>query len=40
MPLAPLTLAWCEAPAAQSCVFMGPDATASHAWWLTWSADT
>lgn len=33
MPLAPQTLAWCEAPAAQSCVFTGEGA----AWWLSWS---
>lgn len=39
MPLAPLTLAWCEAPAAQSCVFTSPDATNNHAWWLTWSGE-
>lgn len=39
MPLAPQTLAWSEAPAPQSCVFMGPDASASHAWWLTWSPE-
>lgn len=37
MPLAPMTLAWCEQPVAQSCVFTGPDANASLAWWLTWS---
>lgn len=39
MPLAPLTLAWCEAPAGQSCVFTGPDSSGSHAWWLTWSGE-
>ena len=39
MPLAPLTLAWCEEPAAQSCVFTGPDASGSHAWWLSWSGE-
>lgn len=33
MPLAPLTLAWCEDPVAQSCLFTGE----GHAWWLTWS---
>lgn len=33
MPLAPLTLAWCEQPAAQSCVFTGE----GPAWWLSWS---
>jgi environmental stress-induced protein Ves len=33
MPMAPLTLAWCENPVAQSCVFTGE----GNAWWLTWS---
>lgn len=40
MPLAPQTLAWCEAPAAQSCVFTGldgADGLAAQAWWLCWS---
>jgi hypothetical protein len=37
MPLAPQTLAWCEAPAPQSCLFTGPDGSHSGAWWLTWS---
>jgi hypothetical protein len=32
MPVAPRTLAWCEAPAAQSCLFTGEGA----AWWLSW----
>lgn len=38
VPVAPHTLAWCEAPAAQSCVFDDGD---SHgpAWWLLWSAE-
>jgi hypothetical protein len=35
MPMAPLTLAWCESPVAQSCVFTGE----GEAWWLTWSAE-
>ncbi len=34
MPLAPLTLAWAETPAPQSCVFTGE----GEAWWLYWSA--
>jgi len=33
MPLRPLSLAWCETPAAQSCVFSGEGA----AWWMSWS---
>lgn len=37
MPLAPLTLAWCETPVAQSCIFTGADASGGQAWWLTWS---
>lgn len=37
MPLAPHTLAWCEAPARQSCLFTAPDDR--QAWWLTWSED-
>lgn len=32
MPVAPLTLAWCESPAAQSCLFTGE----GPAWWLSW----
>lgn len=32
MPLAPLSLAWCEEPASQSCVFTGEGA----AWWIEW----
>ncbi|MDT9001547.1 HutD family protein [Paucibacter sp. APW11] len=32
MPLRPLSLAWCEAPAAQSCIFEGEGA----AWWMEW----
>jgi len=31
--LRPLSLAWCETPAAQSCVFSGEGA----AWWMSWS---
>ena len=36
VPLAPHTLAWCEAPAAQSCVFDDGDQH-GPAWWLVWS---
>lgn len=32
MPLRPMSLAWCEAPAAQSCIFEGEGA----AWWMEW----
>lgn len=32
MPLRPLSLAWCEAPAVQSCDFVGEGA----AWWMQW----
>ncbi|MCV2365115.1 HutD family protein [Paucibacter sp. DJ1R-11] len=33
MPLRPLSLAWCESPARQSCIFDGEGA----AWWMAWS---
>jgi hypothetical protein len=33
MPIAPMTLAWCEEPALQSCVFTGDGAC----WWICWS---
>lgn len=36
VPLAPHTLAWCESPAAQSCVFDDGDQH-GPAWWLVWS---
>lgn len=35
MPMAPQTLAWCESPVPQSCLFTGE----GDAWWLTWSPD-
>lgn len=42
IPLAPRTLAWCEHPADQSCVFEvdpePPGRPAGAAWWLVWSA--
>ncbi|MET0210276.1 MAG: HutD family protein [Burkholderiaceae bacterium] len=36
VPLAPHTLAWCETPTAQSCVFDDGDQH-GPAWWLIWS---
>ncbi|RQO63019.1 hypothetical protein DBR47_00115 [Paucibacter sp. KBW04] len=35
MPLAPLSLAWCENPSAQACAFEGK----GPAWWMTWSEE-
>jgi len=35
MPVAPMSLAWCEQPAPQSCVFTGEGA----GWWITWDAE-
>lgn len=35
MPLAALSLAWCEAPSAQTCSFEGN----GSAWWMSWQED-
>lgn len=37
MPLRPMSLAWCETPASQSCVFNGGEAGEGLAWWMQWS---
>lgn len=37
VPLAPRTLAWCEQPAAHTCLFTAVDETEGLAWWLAWS---
>ena len=37
MPLRPMSLAWCESPASQSCVFNGGEAGEGQAWWMQWS---
>ena len=36
-PLRPMSLAWCESPASQSCVFNGGEAGEGQAWWMQWS---
>ncbi|UXH79552.1 HutD/Ves family protein [Roseateles amylovorans] len=38
VPVAPHTLAWCESPSSQSCVFDDGDEH-GPAWWLMWSAE-
>ncbi|MBB2484344.1 HutD family protein [Mitsuaria sp. WAJ17] len=37
MALRPMSLAWCESPVAQRCVFKGGRSGEGQAWWMQWS---